>query len=68
MQGLSLVPGRWPRERHKFRWSESRDVLMVELTEDEVDIPSPQEMKKSWNATDQITENSSIVQWEDIRN
>ena len=40
---------------------------MVELTEDEVDIPSPQEMKKSWNATDQISENSSIVQWGDIR-
>ena len=54
------------RKRHKFRWSESKDVLMVELTEDEVDIPS-QEMKKSWNATDGISENSSIVKWSDIR-
>ena len=31
-------------KRHKFRWSESRDVLMVELTVDEVAIPSPQEI------------------------
>ena len=54
-------------KRHKFRWSESKDVLMVELTEDEVDIPSPQEMKKSWNAIDGIAENSSIVKWSDIR-
>ena len=53
-------------KRHKFGWSESKDVLMVELTEDEVDIPSPQEMKKNWNATDEITENSSIFQWDDI--
>ena len=54
-------------KRHKFRWSESKNVLMVELTRDEVDIPSPKEMKKNWDAIDEITENSSIVQWDDIR-
>ena len=55
------------RKRHKFRWSESKDVLMVELTEDEVDLPSPQEMKKNWNASDEFTGNSGFFQWEDIR-
>ena len=54
-------------KRHKFRWSESKEVLMVELTEDEVDIPSPREMKKNWNAPDELAENSSIFRWEDIR-
>ena len=65
-----IIASTWEKatgKRHKFRWSESKDVLMVELTEDEVDIPSPQEIKKSWNAIDGIAENSSIVQWSDIR-
>lgn len=54
-------------KRHKFRWSESRDVLVVELTEEEVDIPPPREIKKNWNGTDEITENSTFVQWENVR-
>ncbi len=54
-------------KRHKFRWSESKDVLMVELTKDEVKIPSPREMKKNWSGSDETLNNSSIIQWSDVR-
>ncbi len=54
-------------KRHKFRWSETRDVLMVELTVDEVAIPSPQEIEQHWNGIEEITANPSIIQWGEAR-
>ena len=54
-------------KRHKFRWSESKDVLMVELTKDEVKIPFPKEMKKNWLGIDEKVDGTSIIQWGDIR-
>ena len=54
-------------KRHKFRWSESRDVLMVELTEEKVNIPPPKEIEKNWLGDDEDTAPSSIIQWNQIR-
>jgi len=54
-------------KRHRFRWSESKDVLMVELTVDELIIPPPQQIEKHWNGIEEIKANSNTIQWGEVR-
>lgn len=54
-------------KRHRFRWSESKDVLMVELTVDELIIPPPQQIEKHWNGFEEIKANSNTIQWGEVR-
>ncbi len=54
-------------KRHKFRWSESSKVLMVELNEDKLEVPSPRVINGRWPETIEKNDTDGHVDWEDIR-
>ena len=66
-----IVASSWEfakRRRHKFRWSESGRVLLVNLEADEINVPLPKECMPNWPEHIPAVDHADYVNWNDARN
>ena len=65
-----IVASSWEfakRRRHKFRWSESGRVLLVNLEADEINVPLPSECMPNWPENIPAVAPADYVNWNDAR-